>query len=312
MLLRRAASYRWRPESWPTPAYKTPRAPQSGQGGRGSLIRSGVAPGGDLGASRFYSVRVPLGEDASGAILLASVPAACWAAQGYATPLTLSLHSDGQPASLSIDLACPAGALEGAGVASPGSMLASLPSEQPVSIQFPIKASEVKQQAPPQTPEQKKAGERREGRTQDCMGWAQLRWNCWLPGTWIPGRQPATRWRRGNSSQSLSLFVELLCRLQNWREDAEECDRPQRCRTLTPVAYIPYFTPCCRGRSCSSRGRCGREVVARSSSSPETKAGGRKQDLVAEELDDAHPRGPHGERGSRAAWAHTEVGVARV
>lgn len=132
---------------------------QAGQGGQGVLIRSGAAPGGDLGASRFYSVRVPVGKDASGAILLASLPSACWAAQGFATPLTLSLHSDGQPAGLSIDLACSDGAPDATGLRLGTPALASLPSEQIVQVQFPIKAAEVKQQAPPQTPEQKKAGE---------------------------------------------------------------------------------------------------------------------------------------------------------
>ncbi|KAL6768711.1 hypothetical protein ACKKBF_B15885 [Auxenochlorella protothecoides x Auxenochlorella symbiontica] len=129
----------------------------AGQGGQGVLIRSGAAPGGDLGASRFYSVRVPVGKDASGAILLASLPSACWAAQGFATPLTLSLHSDGQPAGLSIDLACSDGAPDATGLRLGTPALASLPSEQIVQVQFPIKAAEVKQQAPPQTPEQKKA-----------------------------------------------------------------------------------------------------------------------------------------------------------
>lgn len=119
-----------------------PRCPyplmQTAGQGEGVFRRSSVSVAGLEGSdlqNALYHVRVSTGAAQADAVMT-STPATCWAASGFASPLTLRLLSSGRLSSASIDIQC----AEDVSIAG---LPESLPAEHPVRLEFPAKAAEV-------------------------------------------------------------------------------------------------------------------------------------------------------------------------
>lgn len=132
-----AAPYRACRDSQQHTEETSPLMQTAGQG-EGVFRRSSVSAAGLRGSdlqNALYHVRVSTGAPQADAVMT-SAPAKCWAASGFASPLTLRLLSSGRLSSASIDIQC----AEGVSIAD---LPESLPAEHPVRLQFPTKAAEV-------------------------------------------------------------------------------------------------------------------------------------------------------------------------
>ena len=91
---------------------------------------------------RLYKVRVRSGP---GATVLASLPARCWAAEGFAPGLSVHLAGEGQVASISFDSqTCQPGGAAAAAAAAPAADAIELPATQAVRVTTPLPAPILK------------------------------------------------------------------------------------------------------------------------------------------------------------------------
>ncbi|KDD77183.1 hypothetical protein H632_c2p0 [Helicosporidium sp. ATCC 50920] len=134
-----------------------------------------------------YHVRINLPE---GGTVDASIPAACWAQAGFATPLLLSLHEDGRPLSLAVAVTCEGGS-EGVNVEEGAARKLTMVNQ--VLVQFPSRLAEpVPVQAAAlqegvAEKEAQSAGEDKEGEEEerkpkpDDRTWLQKNWMMLIP-----------------------------------------------------------------------------------------------------------------------------------